>query len=134
MDSLKRCGLPAKERIKSRKDFEELYAAGRLVFSSDKKIKAIYLISEDINPGVRISPAVSSKAGNAVWRNRVKRLIKEAYRLNKEVVTGPVLQKKVLLRIVFSPGYLNKKNNIWPELNEIVPGVVEIMLKIKSVL
>jgi ribonuclease P protein component len=134
MDSQKRFSLPAKNRIKSRKDFEQLYTSGKIIFSSDKKIKAIYLFSEAETPAVKIAPAVSSKAGNAVWRNRVKRLIKEAYRLNKDVITVPVLQKKVLLKVVFSPGYLNKKNNNWPKLNEIMPGVIEIMTKIRNVL
>jgi ribonuclease P protein component len=134
MDSPKRYGLPAGNRIKSRKDFEQLFTTGKLIFSSDKKIKAIYLISASNYPTVKIAPAVSSKAGNAVWRNRVKRLIKEAYRLNKEILTVTVLQKNILIRVVFSPGFLNQKNNKWPKLSEVKPGVVEIMNKIKSVL
>jgi ribonuclease P protein component len=134
MDSHRRYGLPASERIKSRKDFEQLYTSGKLVFSSDKKLKAIYLVSAAEIPGVKIAPAVSGKAGNAVWRNRVKRLIKEAYRLNKEILTVPALQKKILIRVIFSPGFFNQRNNKWPKFNEVAPGVVEIMSKIKSVL
>lgn len=135
MDSQKRFGLSADERIRSRKDFEQIYTTGRVLYSSDRRIKAIFLISQsDEKPGVKIAPAVSKKAGIAVWRNRMKRLIKEAYRLNKEILTGTSVNNKVLIRIVFSPNLLNEKNFKWPNLKDLMPGVVEVMLKIKSVL
>ena len=82
--------------------------------------------------GVKIAPVVGKKLGNAVWRNRVKRLIKESYRLNKEILTEVSLRKSVLLKIIFSPNMLNEKENKILSYNEIMPHVVDIMTKIAS--
>jgi ribonuclease P protein component len=130
---LKNQGLSACERIKSRKDFEEIYSGGRIIFSSDKKVKAVYIVkSGSARPGVKIAAAVSKKSGIAVWRNRVKRLIKEAYRLNKGVLVEKCTGKEILLMVVFSPGALNGKRNKKLVLNEVQPGVLDIMNKIRS--
>jgi len=128
---LKRFGLPAGERLKSRIEFEQLYTSGRVIFSDDKKIKAIYLI--EINSGqsnVKMAAVVSSKAGNAVWRNRIKRLIRTSYRLNKENVFNLCLLKNLVLKIIFSPYRFNEKNNRMAALDDIMPGVRELLFKI----
>ena len=125
---MKKFGLSADERIKSRKDFEELYSKGKTLFSSTKKIKAIYIIDQNSNePGVKISIAVSHKSGNATWRNRVKRLLKESYRLNKHILLKKAEALNFDMRIIFSPYSINMKKNKNIYLNEIMPDVIEIM-------
>ncbi len=132
---MKRYGLSADEKIKSRKDFELLYSTGKSIYSSDKKLKAVYLIfAETDKTGVQFAPAVSKKAGKAVWRNRMKRLLREAFRLNKEILTGISIQKNFLIKIILSPNFLNEKVNKSIKLAQVEPGVVEILLKIKSAL
>jgi ribonuclease P protein component len=129
---LKSFGLSAAERIKSRIDFENLYDFGKVVFSGDKKIKAVYLIEENQTAGkVQIAAAVSSKAGKAVWRNRIKRLIRNSYRLNKEKLFKICLLKKIVLKIIFSPNRLNEKNNPVVVLDEIMPGIKDILFQIE---
>ncbi len=130
---MKRYGFSAKERIKSKNDFKNIYTSGRLIISSDKKIKAIFIVEQNSNqPGVQIAAAVHHKVGIAVWRNRAKRLIREAYRLNKHILSELTTKNNVLLKIVFSTYVLNEKKNKNLKLNDIVPGVTEIMLKLKS--
>ncbi len=130
---MKRFGLSANERIKSRKEFEEIFLNGKTIFSSDKKIKATYLIvKKSDKSGVVISAAVFKKAGSAVWRNRIKRLIKEAYRLNKEVLKGTAMERGLILKLVFVPNTLNEKKNKKIYLSEVMPRVEEILLRIKD--
>ena len=72
-----------KEKLKSRKLIEKLFAEGStfLVFP----IKVVFLIvDEPMDNPIKVGVSASSKKfKNAVDRNRIKRLIKENYRLNK---------------------------------------------------
>jgi ribonuclease P protein component len=129
---LKNFSLTRNERVKKKRDFEKIYSFAKVLFSSDKMIK-VHLLSIDSNvSGVKIAAAVSKKAGSAVWRNRVKRLIKESYRLNKKSLVDKVLEKKIQLLLVFAPYKLSEKSNKKIYLKDISPGVVELMNKIKQ--
>ena len=128
---MKKFGLSAQEKIKSRKDFEEIFAKGAILISSTKKIKAVYIIDYDSNePGVKTTFAVSRKAGNAVWRNRIKRLLKEAFRLNKHTLIKKTEDFSFLIRIIFSPYSINMRKNKNIYLSDIMPDVIEIMSRI----
>jgi len=128
---LKRFGLSANERIKSRKDFEDLYSRGITVFSSTKKIKAVYIIDQNSDkPGIKISVAVSRKSGKAIWRNRVKRLLKDSYRLNKNILVIKVINLNFFIRLIFSPYSINMRKNKNIYLGEVMPDVIEIMSRI----
>lgn len=125
---MKRFGLSGEERIKSKKDFEKIFSCGTAIFSSDLKIKANYII-EPKGCGVKFAAAISKKSGSAFWRNRVKRLLREAYRLNKNTLIDFSFRKKILLKIVFSPHRLNQNSSRKILLKEIEPAVIEIMNK-----
>jgi ribonuclease P protein component len=128
---LKKFGLSAQEKIKSRKDFEELYSKGIILFSSTKKIKAIYIIDQNsIKPGVKISVAIGHKSGNAVWRNRVKRLLRESFRLNKNIIMKKAEELRLFIRIIFSPYSINMRKNKSIYLKDIMPDVIDIMSRI----
>jgi len=128
---LKNFSLTRNERVKKKRDFEKVYSSDKVLYSSGKLIKAnFYVIYDNNNSGVKIAAAVSKKAGNAVWRNRVKRLLKESYRLNKKPLVEKVLKKKILLLLVFSPNRLSDTENKKIYLKDVSPGVVELMSKI----
>ncbi len=130
---MKKYGLSADERIKRKKDFDLIFTSGQFIFSNSRKIKALYVVERNKdNPGVKIAPVAGKKLGNAVWRNRIKRLIRESYRLNKEILSLACSEKKILLKIIFSPFALNQKNNKVLSLSDVCPDMVEIMMKIKS--
>lgn len=75
-----------KEKLKSKKLIEQLFAEGKSV--SNFPIKLVYLKTElsfdvPIQAGVTV-PKKNFKS--AVKRNRIKRLMRESYRLNKALV------------------------------------------------
>jgi ribonuclease P protein component len=143
---LKEFGLSGSEKIKRKKDFELIYNTGKILHSADRKLKAVFIelkdgfehlpltdsSDEDINidkecmSAAAIAAAVSKKAGNAVWRNRIKRLVRESYRLNKKIL----LKKRLL--IVFSPLQLNQKKNGKIYLKDLMPSVIDLLNKINS--
>ena len=130
---MKQHSLSPKERIKSKKSFDDLFTSGKVLISKDQKIKAVYLVdkkSEEI--GVKIAAAVSKKHGKAVWRNRVKRLIRTSYRLNKERLSKFCKEKRVLLRIVFSTFSLTEATTVRAKLDDVSPGVLDLMQQIES--
>ena len=130
---MKKFGLSADERIKSRKDFEELFSKGITLFSSTKKIKAVYIIDQNSDePGIKVSIAVSHKSGKAIWRNRIKRLLKESYRLNKHILFKKVEDFSLFIRIIFSPYSINMRKNKNIYLNDIMPDVIDIMSRIRN--
>jgi len=93
----------------------------------------MYLIEENSEtPGIKAAFAVSKKAGNAVWRNRMKRLLRESFRLNKNILSEFYSKKNLLLKLVFSPSSLNQKENKKIKLNDVINEVVEIISNIKS--
>ena len=67
------------ERITKHSRYRAIYAQG--VWSSSRHFTAIRCINDKETR--RLGITVTKKAGNAVKRNRIKRLIREFFRLNK---------------------------------------------------
>jgi len=130
---LKIFSLNRNERVKKKNDFEKIYSSAKILFSSDLLIKSLYTIDPDKQfEGVKIAVAVSKKAGKAVWRNRVKRLIKESYRLNKQTLLKKTLEKKIALLVIFSPNKLSEYKNKRLYLKDIYSSVIELINKIEQ--
>ena len=80
-------GLSKKERICSQKAIGQLVAGGHYVVSGP--LRCCYRVREDRDddPVNRILVSVPKKHfKRAVWRNRLKRRIREAYRLQKSLL------------------------------------------------
>ena len=130
---MKYFSLNRNERVKKKNDFKKVYNSTKILFSSDLLIKSIYTIDpENQFLGVKIAVAVSKKAGKAVWRNRIKRLIKESYRLNKHTLLKKVIEKKRCLLIVFSPNKLSESKNNKIYYKDIYSSVIELINKIEQ--
>ena len=128
---MKKFGLSAFEKIKSRKDFEQIFSNGDQIFSSNNKVKAKYRLTNTTETfGVKFAVAVSKKLGTAVWRNKVKRLIREAYRQNKNILVDKCRIKKSFLEIIFAPQNLNQFENKNITLSDIEPPLKEIIVKL----
>ena len=79
------CHVPERERmeftegLKKNIDFGKVYRKGK---SRANRQLVLYILSNGTDKN-RLGISVSKKVGNSVVRHRVKRLIKEAYRLNE---------------------------------------------------
>lgn len=114
----KKFTLGKKERLKSRKLIEQLFSEGKNFVVSPFRIH--YLIKNEVadNPllfGVGVS---GKNFKRAVDRNRIKRLIKEAYRLQKLPIQEKVNEKKKQLCLFFN--YTAKELPDFPLVKEKV--------------
>lgn len=74
--------LGKNERLKSRKEIEQLFSSGNKL--SENPLKIFYLVNGATKPSLRMGVGVSSRNfKKAVERNRIKRQIREAWRLQK---------------------------------------------------
>jgi len=72
-----------KERLLKRKEFQKVFDEGK-VFSNDQT--TVYALLND-DPVSRLGLVVGRKFGNSPKRNRFKRIFREAYRLNKGILS-----------------------------------------------
>ena len=70
------------ERLTRKKEFERVFDEGK-VFKNNEVV--LYVIPNDFLHS-RLGLVVSKKVGNSPRRNRAKRLLREAYRLNKHLL------------------------------------------------
>ncbi|MEO6330638.1 MAG: ribonuclease P protein component [Ginsengibacter sp.] len=92
--------LTKSERLKSRKLIEQLFREGKSF--SNHPFKILYLVAESGYAPLQSGFAVSKKNfKKAVDRNRIKRLIKEAYRLQKKALTGKLHHQKKFMTVFF---------------------------------
>ena len=130
---MKNFGLSKNERVKLKKDFLKIYNKGQVLYSSDNKLKANYFIESSVNEvGVKAAFVVSKKTGNAVWRNRVKRLLRVAYRLNKSGLIEQCNNNNKKLLVAFSPNNLNQKKNKTLKLNFIYTDFLSLLEQLKE--
>ncbi len=110
--------LETRERIKKKKDFLVLYKKGCRYKS---KYFSLIGLSNALTYS-RVGVVASRKVGNAVARNRTKRLMRELFRRNKELLAQPVD-----LLIVANA---EMKEATWVELREsYIQGVGRILEK-----
>ncbi len=94
--------FPKEERLTNERDFHTIYEKGRRYHSK----LFILFVYYRINGLRRIGFSVGKKVGNAVIRNRIKRLLREVYRLNKsyliEGIDMVVVVKKDVSILLFT--------------------------------
>lgn len=70
------------DRLRKAADFDRVYSRGKRLASSELKL----IFASSPAGTTRLGLSVSRRIGKAVVRNRVKRLLREAFRLNKHQV------------------------------------------------
>ncbi|MEP7128849.1 MAG: ribonuclease P protein component [Chitinophagales bacterium] len=92
------------ERLSSKKLIDELFNSGSSFYLYPFKVLSLITSASIISP-VQVLIAVSSKNfPKAVDRNRLKRITREAYRLNKTVLheAQNIQQKKLLVAFIYT--------------------------------
>ena len=75
-------GLPRNRILKMKKDFQAVYSHGK---SYANRFLVLYVFRSNGFQG-KVGFAAGKKLGNAVKRNRVKRLLRESYRMNQGAI------------------------------------------------
>ena len=83
-----RLGLGPADKIRVRAEFDRCYGKGRKYHSRYFLLFFLPDSSPSSSRGPRLGIAASRKIGPAVRRNRIKRLIRETFRLNRELFPG----------------------------------------------
>jgi ribonuclease P protein component len=103
------------EKLKSRKTLNTLFTGGKSF--SVFPIKVFYLLPQTKEITVQAGVGVSAKNfKKAVERNRIKRLLRECYRLNKLSLHAVVEQKQKSVAVFFL--YIGKEMPEYLLLNE----------------
>jgi ribonuclease P protein component len=119
--------------IKNKNEIRRIFDFGSTVNSSDKKVKAIYHLSTQENPPeIKYAVAISSKSGNSVWRNRFKRLIREAINAETSTINELTSDLEEHVEIIFLPAVISQKNSKKIFFKDIQPAVLDILKKIKA--
>lgn len=90
----KRFGFGKKEKLKSRKQIENLFLNGKNFAVFPLRVTYLFLPTEE--PGAQIGVNVGKRYfKKAVERNRIKRWLREAYRLQKHGLAERLKEKKL---------------------------------------
>ncbi len=107
MSEMRSC-FPKEARLRKRREFNTVYRMG----CKKNTPHFLLLVLDNSSGSCRLGVTVSKKVGNAIVRNRVKRVIREFFRSNRHRFIQPVD-----LSVIAKPaaGKINT-NDIWCEL------------------
>ncbi len=111
------------EKLKSRKQIEQLFAEGNAV--KEFPILMKFLKTDANDSPIKVAFSVPKRNFKlAVHRNKIKRLLRETYRLNKHVLLNNIEGKYVIMFI-----YTDKSEWNYTELEEKMIGVLDKFIK-----
>ncbi|MBO6050389.1 MAG: ribonuclease P protein component [Bacteroidales bacterium] len=94
--------FPKKERLCSRLQMEQLLSLKQSFFSYPLKCYFQHLPLSDENPVSKMAVSVPKKLEKtAVGRNKIKRWVREAYRLNKHLLYNEINERSVVVNMLF---------------------------------
>lgn len=85
--------LPRTMILRGKNNFIRLFSDARPVYG--KHVDMRYIFFDDPAEGFKIAFIAGKKTGKAVHRNRIKRLMREAYRMNRHVLEKSVADSGV---------------------------------------
>lgn len=86
MSSERDFSLPRAKILRGRKNFQRLFQRDAVTLRNEL-VDLRFRLYSDLNDGCLMGFIVKKKLGKATERNRIKRLLREAYRLNQHILT-----------------------------------------------
>ena len=125
--AIKRFGFGRQEKLKSRKQIEELFLNGKNFSAFPLRVTYQFSPSEQavVQVGVTAGKRYFKKA---VDRNRIKRLIREAYRLQKNELVEVLKQRHQSCFLFFM--YVDKTIPSFPVVKEAMNGCLKRLEKL----
>jgi ribonuclease P protein component len=118
--------FPKNERLSLKKEIDLLYEKGHSFVAFP--LRVVYLTEKEAKePGVSLMLCVpKKKVRKAVNRNRIKRLMKETYRVRKHDLSAQMTDRAQ--RLLLSFHYLDKAQNTYPEMEAAMHKALAILL------
>ena len=112
--------FPKEEKLKSEKQIQAIFEKGSSITAFP--LKMVYLESSNASAKIQVAVTVSKKKfKNAVHRNRIKRLLRESYRLHKHLIFNKIEGSYACMFL-----YLGKE---MPSYSEIEGSMIKILEK-----
>ena len=120
---VKKASFPKAEKLKSRKAIDALFVRGRSVVHFPIRVKYAVLPATEANTRAQAGFTVSKKHfKRAVQRNRIKRLLREAYRLQKAPLLQLLARQKGSVQLFFM--YTDK---VLPDYTTVFAAMAQCM-------
>ena len=126
----RRFTLRKKEILRGRKAFQEIFTRGRRI--NGTFLQGILLVEQHEAPDkqqhVLVGFSARSTVKRAVDRNRIKRLMRESYRLNKHIFLSTVENSTTSIRLLFlfAPKKISHSSEL-PSHKEVEQDVKQIL-------
>lgn len=118
--------FPYNEHLKSRKAISLLFAKGKTI--NIFPVRTLWSVSHEQDFYAKCTFSVSSKKfKRAVDRNKIKRLMRESYRLNKHIITGHLVENNVKISLIFI-----YTGNSMPCFSEIEEKIIVTLQNLKK--
>ena len=120
---------PKSEKLKSRKTIDLLFSKGKTI--SKFPLRLVYVeVDLDVNEKIKFGVSVSKKHfKKAVDRNYFKRVLRECYRLNKNILLSKTDKKYAIMFF-----YQTKDRLSYHEINEKTQLLFEKFTEAQSIL
>jgi ribonuclease P protein component len=129
LETRQRYTFTKEEKLKSRKAIEQLFKEGKSF--SGFPFRVLWKFGEKAEVPLQTGFAVSSKNfKRAVDRNRIKRLMREAYRLQKNELQDRLKQQQKYLAVFFI--YVGNEIPDYPLIFEKTGNVLKRLIKISN--
>jgi len=115
--------LPKSRILRGRNNFQSLFANSKSLSTASVYLR--YRIADSATPDFKIAFIAPKKIGTAVKRNRIKRLMRESYRLNQDLLNS-ISRVPILVHVAL----IGRTADI--EFSNIQEEVVTLLTKMRT--